>query len=52
VATILTELEERSASLGTPPPDCADSDPRRLVFESLRYLRNNADRMRYDDYRR
>jgi len=52
VATILTELEERSASLGMPPPDCADSDPRKLVFESLRYLRNNADRMRYDDYRR
>jgi hypothetical protein len=52
VATILTELEERSAGLGSPPTECADSDPRRLVFESLRYLKNNADRMRYDDYRR
>jgi hypothetical protein len=52
VATILTELEKRSAALGTPPPDCGDSDPRKLVFESLRYLRNNADRMEYDDYRR
>jgi hypothetical protein len=48
----LTELEERSATLGTPPSECADTDPRKLVFESLRYLRNNADRMRYDDYRR
>ncbi len=52
VATILTELEARSATLGLPPSECADSDPRKLVFESLRYLKNNADRMRYDDYRR
>ncbi len=52
VATILTELETRSAALGPPPSECADSDPRKLVFESLRYLKNNADRMRYDDYRR
>ena len=52
VATVLTELEARSATLGPPPSECADSDPRKLVFESLRYLTNNADRMRYDDYRR
>jgi hypothetical protein len=52
VATILPELEERSAELGPPPSGCADTDPRKLVFESLRYLRNNADRMRYDLYRR
>ncbi len=52
VATILPELEERSAELGPPPSECADSDPRKLVFESLRYLQNNADKMRYDLYRR
>jgi hypothetical protein len=52
VATILPELEARSAELGWPPPECVDSDPRRLVFESLRYLKNNAERMRYDQYRR
>jgi len=52
VATILTELEASCASLGPPPAECADSDPRALVFESLRDLRNNADRMRYDEYRR
>jgi hypothetical protein len=52
VATVLAELEARSASLGPPPPECADSDPRKLVSESLRYLGNNAERMRYDDYRR
>jgi len=52
VATILAELEAHSAALGAPPPECAQSDPRRLVFEAWRYLRNNAGRMRYDDYRR
>jgi hypothetical protein len=52
VATILPELEQRSAALGVPPKECDDSDPRNLVFEALRYLRNNAERMRYDDYRR
>jgi hypothetical protein len=51
VATILPELEKRSTALGLPPPECVDSDPRKLVFETLRYLKNNADRMRYDDYR-
>jgi histone H3/H4 len=51
-ATILTELEERSAALGEPPSECADSDPRKLVFEALRYLKNNTDKMRYDEYRR
>lgn len=52
VATILPELEQRSAALGLPPKECVDSDPRNLVFEALRYLKNNAERMRYDDYRR
>lgn len=52
VETILPELEARSAELGPPPEGCGESDPRQLVFESLRYLRNGASRMRYDDYRR
>ena len=52
VATVLAELEARSAALGPPPSDCGDSDPRKLVVDSLRYLKNNAGRMRYDDYRR
>ena len=52
VATILPELQQRSTELGSPPSECVDSDPRQLVFESLRYLKNNADKMRYDHYRR
>jgi hypothetical protein len=52
VVSILPELEARSAELGPAPSGTADSDPRLLVFETLRYLRNNAARMRYDEYRR
>lgn len=52
MARILTELEARCAALGPPLSECAGSDPRKLVFEPLRSLKNNADRMRYDDYRR
>lgn len=52
VATLLPELEARSAELGPPPPGCAEADPRRLVFEAWRYLRNNAGRMNYEGYRR
>jgi hypothetical protein len=52
VSTILPELEQRCAALGPPPEGCAESDPRRLVFDARRYLSNNAKRMRYDAYRR
>jgi hypothetical protein len=52
VATILPELEAHAATLGPPPSECADSDPRKLAHEALRYLKNNAGRMRYDAYRR
>jgi hypothetical protein len=52
VATILPELEARSAALGPAPSGAAESDPRVLVFEAQRYLKNNAARMRYDEYRR
>lgn len=52
VATVLPELEARSAELGPPPAECVESDPRELVFEALGYLKNNAERMKYDEYRR
>ena len=52
VPTILPDLEARSEELGEPPDGCPESDPRRLVSEALGYLRNNAERMRYDEYRR
>jgi hypothetical protein len=52
IAAILPELEARSKELGEPPPEAGESDPRQLVFEALRYSRNNAERMRYEEYRR
>src|SRR5262249_39175588 len=45
VATILPELETHATTLGSPPSDGAESDPRKLVFDAWRYLKNNADRM-------
>lgn len=52
VTAILPELETRSGELGEPPPEASVSDPRQLVLEAWRYLRNKAERMRYDAYRR
>ncbi len=52
VAAILPELDAASAAPGAPPPGCAETDPRQLVFDARRYLGNNAGRMRYDEYRR
>ncbi len=42
-----------SSSLGEPPEgeELAASDPRRLVAETLSYLRNNQERMAYPRYR-
>jgi hypothetical protein len=52
VATIRPEVAGRSAALGAPPADCPDRDPRRLVSEAWRSLRNNAERMHSDASRR
>ena len=38
--------------MGAPPAECVESDPRKLIFEPLRDLKNNADRMNYDQYGR
>ena len=51
VATIPPELEARFAGWGS-PPECVDGDARSLVSESLRHLKNNAERMRRDQCRR
>jgi hypothetical protein len=52
VREVLPELERRSAELGPPPTDASETDPRRIVADAARYLRNNAQRMQYDKYRR
>ena len=54
VTDVMLELEREQAALGRPPPgeELAADDPRRVVAEALSYLRNNAGRMNYPEYRR
>jgi hypothetical protein len=52
VASLLPELAQRVDALGGPREEMATHDPRRAVMDALRYLGNNAGRMKYDEYRR
>src|SRR5262249_45512926 len=52
VARVLTALEERQAELGLPEEDEPETSPRRVVERTVTYLRNQQDKMRYDEYRR
>lgn len=49
---VIDELAKQSQSLGPPPKDSEESDPRRVLAETLIYLRNNQSRMDYPRYRR
>jgi hypothetical protein len=51
VQEVIQELAGYSKSLGPPPTDADESDPRRVLAESLTYLRNNQSRMDYPRYR-
>ena len=52
VARVLTALEERQAALGLAEEGEPETSPRRVVARTVTYLRNQQDKMRYDDYRR
>jgi hypothetical protein len=52
VREVIQELAGYSQSLGPPPKDADESDPRRVLAETLTYLRNNQSRMDYPRYRR
>jgi hypothetical protein len=54
VVAVVTQLERAQERVGRPPPgeELAATDPRRVVAESLSYLRNNTERMDYPRYRR
>ena len=54
VQDVLTDLEQRQAQVGRPPPkvELPRTDARRAVAEALSYLSNNASRMDYPRYRR
>jgi hypothetical protein len=52
VEEVIAALEARQSELGTPEEADGETSPRRIVAEALTYLRNNKDRMRYDEYRK
>ena len=52
VGQVIHELRQHSHSLGPPPDDVEESDPRRVLAETLTYLGNNQTRMDYPRYRR
>jgi hypothetical protein len=52
VGRVITALEGRQAELGMPEKDEAETSPRQVVAQALTYLRNQQDKMRYDEYRR
>jgi hypothetical protein len=51
VEEVIVALEVRQSELGAPEETDGETSPRCVVAEALSYLRNNKDRMRYDQYR-
>ena len=51
VAQVIDQLADHSRSLGPPPKDAEESDPRCVLAETLTYLQNNQSRMDYPRYR-
>jgi hypothetical protein len=52
VSRVLPELTARQQELGKPTKEDKEGSPKRLVQETLTYLSNNQDKMRYDEYRK
>lgn len=52
VLRVIAELAERQRELGSPPAEASDTDPRKIVCDTLTYLQNQQSRMRYPEYRR
>jgi hypothetical protein len=52
VVEVLAALQGRQAELGLPEEGESETSPRRVVEQTLTYLRNHQDKMHYDDYRR
>jgi hypothetical protein len=52
VDTVITGLEARQEEIGQPTQDEPDTSPRNVVNDTLRYLRNHRQYVRYDEYRR
>lgn len=52
VAEVIAELEQRQNELGLPGTEDSKTSLRQVVADALRYLTNNQERMKYDEYRR
>lgn len=52
VGKVIAAVAERAEELGEPPPDAAATLPSVIVDGTLRYLRNQQSRMKYDEYRK
>jgi hypothetical protein len=52
VTQVIAALEARQAELGLPEKDEPETSPRQVVARTLTYLRNQQDKMHYDEYRR
>jgi hypothetical protein len=52
VSRVIAALDERQAELGRPEADEPETSPRQVVARTWTYLRNQQDKMRYDEYRR
>jgi hypothetical protein len=51
VDRVIRELETHQATLGDPPPEAGENDPREIVRRSTVYYRNHRGRMNYPAYR-
>ena len=51
VREVLEELNREQQRLGKPPQGCDDKDPRKVLAETITYLENNRERMKYPEYR-
>lgn len=51
VLNVIVELAERARELGSPSADAGETDPCRIVAETLTYLTNQQSRMNYPSYR-
>lgn len=52
VSDVLAELDAEQGRIGEPPENAEATDPRVTLTRTRGYLRNNAERMRYPEYRR
>ncbi len=52
VSEVLVELDAEQERVGTAPADAEATDPRVVLGRARGYLRNNAERMKYPEYRK